>query len=323
MKIIVLYIGDFLKKNGPSRVDINITNNLNSLKINKEQINRKINVCFIKKIFISDIINVSGVSLKGLLALIFAKIFNKKSTFIMHGTLKIEKEYRKVKKYRIVMEYLQIKLANKIICVSKKLSDLVKKNYCLNNLAICHINNGIDLKKNISSKVKKDKYLALTTGGGRKEKGIIYICKAIEKLNDKNIKLIVVGEDGLDTEKIKKYKFVDYLGFVSHDILLHLMRKSNIFIQNSLYEPYCISVLEAIESGCKLILSNNIGALEIININNRYIVKYNDVDSICFLINELMNMEKNVKIDMMANTWEEIANAYLKVWHSLWNKSIK
>ena len=57
----VLYLGDFKKKNGPSMVDINLTNKLDK-KVIKVQIdkNYKSTVKHIKSV---DIVNISGVSM--------------------------------------------------------------------------------------------------------------------------------------------------------------------------------------------------------------------------------------------------------------------
>lgn len=311
----ILYIGDFIKQNGPSVFDSHITKYIYGVK--KEQIDRKITLLFIKELINSDVVHVSGISGKGLFSLLLAKVFFKKTSLTMHSSLKKEKEFRKIKQYRIYMEYLQMMLSNKIICVSEMLSDLVKRLYRrIDSQKICCIHNGIDMINLPDEEKKKDKYSLITTGGGRKEKGVLYVCKAIEKLNMKGITLFVVGEDGVDTKKIKDYKFVKYLGLLFREEFLEILKKSNIFIQNSVFDSFGLSVIEAASYKCKVILSNNIGALEVLKLESKYIINYNDIHSIGQIISELI-FDGRQKIILNLDSWAGVAEKYKRLWCKL------
>lgn len=310
----VLYLGDFIKENGPSMVDINLTNKLGD-QVLKVQINKNLKKA-LSEILSCDIINVSGVSVKGALYALIAKLCGKKVTYIMHGGLEIEKRYREVPKDRIICEKITIACAKKIICVSEKFEEIIKNTYNLKKTT--YINNGVELKFKDKLNNNIDENLILTVGGGRKEKGILNICKAISCLNDKKVKLIVVGEDGPDTESIKTYDFVEYKGFVDNKELIKLMEQSNIFIQNSLYEPFGIAPLEAISSGCKVILSENIGAP--IKQINEFVVKHDDIESISKSIDNLLKNRniQNIDQSFIDNlTWENSAKRYIKLWKSM------
>lgn len=311
----VLYLGDFIKQNGPSIVDINLTNKLGN-QVLKVQINKSLSKV-LNNIFSCDIVNVSGVSAKGALYALLAKLCGKKVTYIMHGGLEIERKYRKVSKDRIIYEKIIIACAKKVICVSEKFEENIKNTYNLKKTV--YINNGVELKsKEMLNDIKRDENLILTVGGGRREKGILNICKAISCLNDKKVKLIVVGEDGPDTESIKTYDFVEYKGFVDNKELIKLMEQSNIFIQNSLYEPFGIAPLEAISSGCKVILSENIGAP--IKQINEFVVKHDDIESISKSIDKLLKNRniQNVDQSFIDNlTWENSAERYIELWKSM------
>ncbi|MGL5558920.1 MAG: glycosyltransferase family 4 protein [Paraclostridium dentum] len=311
----VLYLGDFIKKNGPSMVDINLTNKIKNGLL-KVQINKDFKNS-IRQILACDIVNISGVSVKGAVYSFLAKLFGKKVTYIMHGGLKIEKNYSNISKQGIVCEKIIIMFSDKVICVSEKFEKIIKGTYNLKKTI--YINNGIELKlNNICNKKFIDENCILTVGGGRKEKGILNICKAIESLNKKDLKLIVVGEDGIDTEKIKSYDFVDYKGFIDNSDLIKLMEKSNIFIQNSLFESFGIAPLEAIASGCKVILSENIGA-PIKGIES-FTVKCGDTEYLAILIKKLLDNRDIQKIDksFLENlTWENTAERYMKLWESM------
>ncbi len=316
----ILYLGDFKKMNGPSMVDINLTNKLED-KVLKVQIDGKY-MPILKDIKNSDIVNISGVSAKGVVCSIFSKIYGKKVTYIMHGGLKIESKYRNIKFNRKLYEIIILKFSNKVICVSEKFEEKIKEEYNLKNTT--YINNGIDIKKDIKEcEIKKEKHQILTVGGGRQEKGILNICKAVELLNNVNIKLIVVGEDGRDTEHIKAYSFVEYKGFVSHNELLTLMEKSNIFIQNSYCESFGITVLEAMMNQCNIIISKDVGAP--IEHLEDYTVDSDDINKISMLLSNLLNDNSKQNIDMkfVDNlTWDVAAENYLNIWsHMINNKN--
>lgn len=315
-----LYIGDFIKFNGPSLVDIQL-NNFFPKNVEKEQINKIFNKDFFLKIIKADIIHVSGVSLKAVIALFLAKLMFKKTTFTMHGALKIEKKFKKISSLRILMEKIQIDLSNKIITVSEMYKNKIIKSY--DNISHKKINciyNGINKNNFYKYKNQKKENQILTIGGGRPEKGVKYICQAIESINNKKIKLIVVGEDGEDTQRIKKYSFVDYKGFLSQEKLFELMKESKIFIQNSIYESFGLTVFEALSYGCELILSNNIGSLEILDIKDKYIVNYSDENRIKHLILSLLNSKTNgqkININYDKYSWSEISQNYLEMWENL------
>jgi glycosyltransferase involved in cell wall biosynthesis len=315
-----LYIGDFIKYNGPSLVDIRL-NDVFPENVEKEQINKVFNMNFFFKIIKADIIHVSGVSIKGVIALFLAKLMFKKTTFTMHGALKIEKKFKKISLLRILMEKIQIDLSNKIITVSEMYKNKIIKFY--DNISHQKINciyNGINKNNFYKYKNQKKENQILTIGGGRPEKGVKYICQAIESINNKRIKLIVVGEDGEDTQKIKEYSFVEYKGFLSQEKLFDLMKESKIFIQNSIYESFGLTVFEALSYGCELILSNNIGALEILDIKDKYIVNYRDKDRIKHLILSLLNSKTNrqkTNINYDKYSWPEISQNYLEMWENL------
>lgn len=310
----VLYLGDFKKKNGPSMVDINLTNKLDK-KVIKVQIdkNYKSTIKHIKSV---DIVNISGVSMKGCIYSIISKIMRKKITYIMHGGIKIEKQYRSISKYRSIYENIIISLADKVICVSEKYENLVKKVYNINKTL--YINNGVNIDINKDENVNRDNNTIITVGGGRREKGVLNICKSIQLIDNNNIKLIVAGEDSIDTDEIKSYDFVDYKGFISNNELLKLMNSSSIFIQNSYCESFGIAPIEAIQNGCKIIVSENVGVP--IKGIDEFVVKTDNIYELKQCIEKLIVNRDTQQIDLsFINdlTWDKASDKYLALWNSM------
>lgn len=306
----VLYIGDFISKNGPSIVDINLFNNLKKKGIKKEQINKKINKKFLKKIYLNRVILISGVSLKGLISIILGKLLKKNTLFIMHGSLKFESNFRKVSFKRKIIEYLQLEFSNKIICVSEGFSKKIKELYPKFSNKIIFINSGIDLKKEklFFSKEK----IILIVGGGRREKGVLNVVKAINKIEKLNYVIVVVGENEKDTKEIRKFRFVKYLSFLEHDKLISLMEKAEIFIQNSFYESFGIAPLEAAQKNCKIILSKNVNSRMILKENTYYCIENNeDIEEIKQNI-ELSVLESRFPIFKENRDWKKVAEEYMK-----------
>lgn len=322
----LLYIGDFIKGNGPSTVDINLYDNLTAEKY-CENIDKKLSLSYFKGLFNCNVVIVSGISFKGLLTIIFSKLLCKKSIFIMHGILQEEKQYRNISKYRIIFEKLNIILVSKVVCVSNSLKQKAKEIFNIDKFI--SINNGIDedLIKNYDEQLinnEKTEGIILSVGGGRKEKNILKICEALDLAENKDFKFIVVGEDGPDTEKIKKYDFVDYKGFINKIELQKLYRITTVYIQNSIYEPFGLAPLEAIMNGCDVLLSENVTLLDYLNnIGNDSIIKNND--SLITISNKIMdklNKKTKNKIDInsLLFSWKNIANEYQQLAECLLNK---
>lgn len=307
----ILYIGDFISKNGPSMVDINLFDNLKKEEITKEQINKIIDINFLKKIYFNEIILTSGVSLKGAISSLLGKILRKKVLFVMHGSLKKESNFRAISLKRKAIEYCQIKFSSKIICVSENFSKEIKKIYPKFVQKIIFINNGIDLENNKKNVLKEN--IILTVGGGRKEKGVLDVAKAVSKIESKKYILIVVGENGRDTDEIKKFDFVKYLNFLEHDKLMLLMEKAEIFVQNSDYEPFGIAPLEAAARKCKLILSQNVSSKVLLKEKTYYCIKNNkDIDEIKRNLEASITEEKFPAFKEK-RTWEKVAQEYIRV----------
>lgn len=319
----ILYIGDFLKKNGPSQVDINLTKNLLGVQVYKEQINKKFTFNFFKNLRKSSIIVISGVSFKGTITSILANIFSKKVVFIMHGALKIEKNYRCIPITRQIFEKIKIKASDKIVCVSKIFSENVKEIYNEDSSKITYINNGVNLKEFCVPKNKIRKQNMVTLGGGREEKGVLNICRSIESIKkQKNInidKLIVIGEDGQNKEEICRYDFVEWKGFLSHEEVVEIFNENKYFIQNSFYESFGIAPIEAYLSECKVICSNKVPSAIFLGIEDNNLHNPYNIEEISENIKKIIkddNLKNNLE-NLKIQKWSEIGKEYTEVFRDL------
>ncbi len=312
----VLYIGDFIKGNGPSTVDINVRNSIEksnqSNQVEFLQSTTKISFSIVKKIHNIDVVHVSGVSFLGMMLMLFSRLCRKKTSMTMHGSLSMESQFRKIALYRRVFELIQQRCANKIMPVSNLLAEKAKI-----NKKVIVIPNGVNFT--VKSTILKQENLITLIGGGRKEKRHFEVCEVIKEINDKNdlnIKVNLFGEHGIDSSKINSFSFVKDFGFCNKDIVFDSLSKSKIFIQYSEFESFSLAVADAINSQCYVITSNLVGINEFITLSNGYIVVDNKQQ-----LEEAIILQYNEKerkdIDNKLLTWEQVSDKYVKCWEAL------
>lgn len=242
-----------------------------------------------------------------------SKKFGKRIAFLMHSYRKIEDMYDYDIHQLRQCEIEILKLTDKIICVSKYLAETVKKDLPEYKNKIYWVNNGIT-KYECENKVKNSKYVIMSTGGGLRIKNNLAICEAIKKINNKNIKFVVIGELGVDGEKIKKYSFVEFYEYLPHDIVLEKMKESDLYIQNSFYESFGLAICEAICMKCNILISKNIGMIDVLEKYDKNIIIKNNQDieeikdKIVWTIN---NDPMKCKLDYN-NTWKKSSEELIK-----------
>lgn len=108
-----------------------------------------------------------------------------------------------------------------------------------------------------------DSEYILFVGTLQPRKNVAKLIEAFAKVNDKKIKLIVVGKKGWLWEEIlaspEKYNVTDrvkFLDFVGDEDLPGLYKNATCFILPSLYEGFGLPVLEAMKYGCPVLISN-------------------------------------------------------------------
>lgn len=85
----VLFVGDYKLNTGPSNVNKDLLWHMpkTTLRIKNKFIVSKL-FEIIYKVFISDVVIISGITYSGYIALVLASFFNKKTIYLMHGSVK-------------------------------------------------------------------------------------------------------------------------------------------------------------------------------------------------------------------------------------------
>lgn len=271
-----LFVGGTEGNTGPDNVNKGIVANLND------------NFCFIKSrnkvkkyldmiynVICCKVIVVSGLSKIGMYAIKLSKILKKKTIYIMHGCSEIEFVLNEMPSNEKSLEIEKYILHNTdlILAVSKKFSDLIQEKYPACKGRIGYLHNGVEKNSNsvIKNNIIRQKGSIIAVGGDRKLKNNIIVAKAMKKLDEKKI-LKVYGHI-YDEDNLLQGDNIEFKGLVPQTELYTEMMKSELYVLNSIYEPFALSVFDALLCGCSILISNIAGALEVLDVTENDIIK--------------------------------------------------
>lgn len=333
----VLFTGDFSSDNGPGMANKMLRAGLKS---NKDAIFLKCSnqytrllEIFVKLFFVKSVCLCSA-TFENKFVIFFAKVMHKKIFYIMHGFFEKEFELNDVsnqdpnkEKYLNYEDYIFRKV-DKIFCVSKSFMNYMKQEKPLFSDKFDYSFNGIDISyfNSMLSKIntgKRNKNQILSIGGGMPQKNNLAVCEAISFLNTHkgfNLKYVIIGKPYSDKDFIIKYDFVEYYDYLPHDEVIRCMQESNLYVQNSTFETFGIAPVEAVLSGCQVLLSSKIGALDIFNNveESQVIFDTNDYLEISEKIERLIidknkrviesNIDKICHLNTAQTLWRKINN---------------
>jgi UDP-glucose:(heptosyl)LPS alpha-1,3-glucosyltransferase len=174
--------------------------------------------------------------------------------------------------------------------------------------------------------IKDKEIILLFIANEFKRKGLEYLLKAVSLLGDEYLKLLVIGKDkaGKYINLSKDLGIADKVIFVgqSQEIKKYYAA-SDIFVFPTSYEPFGLTVAEAMASGIPVIVSKTAGVAELIQDNRDGLLlnNYKDPEEIARLILQLLSdPEKRLKTGIMARkkiekfTWERIGDKISKLY---------
>lgn len=176
-----------------------------------------------------------------------------------------------------VLTCVEYKCADKVIAVSKATAEETVRYYHLPKDHVVAIHNGIDLPILTDSKVEEniEEPTILSVGRLSWRKGYKYLIDAMLHVLSEypDTKLVIVG---YGNQKIPLQRYVKklgiessvcFLGSVSGKKLHSLYHEADVYAQPSLYEPFGITILEAM-SMRKPIVSTRVGGIPELVTNN-------------------------------------------------------
>ncbi len=130
-----------------------------------------------------------------------------------------------------------------------------------------------------------------------KNKNIETPIKAFTKLNNKNIKLLIIG-DGPERSNIEKYlidKRIKLFKNLTRDQMLNKLSNSDCIICSSFHETFGVGLVEAAYFGLSIISSNCEGPSEIVNKINGILLKKNIVNFYIKAMTLIISKKKRFK----------------------------
>lgn len=195
--------------------------------------------------------------------------------------------------------------SDKIVCVSKTLSEVLKNEYPEIKNKFVVINNGVNpkyyykdyklrAKMRIQYNLKKD-FVLLFVGSLIMKKGLQNIIEILPEIikKNKNLRLFVVGSGNyrsnleLLVKKNNLEKNVVFIGKINSKKMVNYYNLADLLVMPSLFiETFPYTILEAMSCGLPVFASNIGGIPEIIDNNTGFLV---DVNNKKQLINDLSN----------------------------------
>jgi UDP-glucose:(heptosyl)LPS alpha-1,3-glucosyltransferase len=179
-------------------------------------------------------------------------------------------------------ESLNIKKAKKVIAISNSVKEDIIKYYKIPEEKIHVIYSGVNLEEfNLDNRKFRDEIrekhgispgdiLLILVGNPYGRKGLEFVLRALSKIKQKNVKLLVSGKD----EPGEFQSLINELGLTGRVVfrvglytdINKYFSAADIFVLPSLYETFGLVVIEAMGSGLPVIVSNGefIGASELI-----------------------------------------------------------
>lgn len=268
----ILFWGDTARNNGPMNINKGIIANLTEPFVTVKRCGKYrdfIDACW--KLTCSDVLVVSGVSRIGYLLVKAAKLLQKPSVYIMHGCGKHEIELNRAAcpGKGLEWEAYLLEKADLLLPVSKKFMHWVHGYYPQYVGKTEYLFNGIDpqIFKH-SPALEKNAGSILAVGGRRKEKNNMPLAEAVERLNGKAILTIYGSKKASAYER----KNVIHKGQVPNEAFIQALSEASLFVLNSIFEPFSISVVEALACGCSILVSEVAGVTDLLALEETDII---------------------------------------------------
>lgn len=253
----IFFWGDTRGDTGPANVNKGIVRNLTD----RFQYVKSKNTCAqmleaVVKCLRSDVAVISGVSRKGCILAFFAR----KTVYIMHGCAarEIEAEALTNAQAALRQERYLLKKADLLLPVSKKFAAWVRSAYPQYARKTGYLHPGIE-SGSISG--QKNPGTIIAAGGDSAIKNNAVLALAVERMGGR-AQLEVYGKTHHDQPQ--QLQHTRYMGAVSHGEFLQKLAETEVFVLNSVFETFSLAVIEALNCGCSVLVSEAAGVTEVL-----------------------------------------------------------
>ena len=142
-----------------------------------------------------------------------------------------------------------------------------------------------------------DAFITATVGWFTERKGQIRVAKAIEEIDDDNIKSIFLG----DGEPKPRGKHILYCDRVKHDLIPLYLNAADVYVLPTRKEGCCNSIIEAMACGLPIISSDRSFNYDVLDQNNSILIEPDDIEQIKTAIVKLKE-DKELREQMRINS---------------------
>lgn len=277
----ILFTGNHINNNGPENVNKGLINEFTEeFTYLKSKNNVALLLELIYKCLKADVIVASGTFRPGEIAFKIAKRLKKPCVFIMHGCAEYETKVNNNPCCNgVAIEEYLMENADLILAVSERFMKWLQNRFPQYALKINYLNNGVIKPDFGFLNFEKVSGSIIAVGGDRFTKNNKVTSQAVEMMDGK-AHLQIYGKiySHIPT---KNGKFTEYMGLVSMEELYKQMAKSELFVLNSIFEPFSLSVIDAINCKCSVLLSDAVGINGILELEECDVIRNpNDTDEI-------------------------------------------
>lgn len=200
----------------------------------------------------------NGFAFQDLIAYFMSKIFRAKFIYSIHAPIITNYFLHNI--YQKVISSNIIRLSSKIHVVNRR--DKIKLAFLNKKTFIVAPGPGNDFsgkftKKNMIKKINDDTCRIIFLGRLSPQKNISKLLKVIQSFSDdKKIKFYISGRGEQEADVINythRYYNLDYLGFVKTEDIPKVYSDKHYFINLSVYETFCVTIIEAMSLGIPVI----------------------------------------------------------------------
>jgi UDP-glucose:(heptosyl)LPS alpha-1,3-glucosyltransferase len=180
--------------------------------------------------------------------------------------------------------------------------------------------------------ISRSEPVLMFAGGDWERKGVRYVIEAFSLLPQSDVKLLVIGNgDEKFYGQFAELKQVrDRIFFVSHSSRLwEYYAASDVFVFPTIYEPFGLTIIEAMASGLPVITSRVAGAADIIidGVNGLLLRAASDVNDLAVKIELLLSnaelretMGERARETVEKFSWDQVAQKTLEVYNTVLNR---
>ena len=201
-----------------------------------------------------------------------------------HGYIPFENDVNELglsqKRMRVYRRYLSE--ADAIIANSKYQMEFVAKEQPELRKKLSYVNNAVDPFKQMEHQTGVSSIIRVAaSGGARPIKNNVVVAQAIKLLNENGhcATLTIYGRNYSNNPKMDSLlslPYIQVMGQVPHKQFLQDLQSIDVFVMNSIHEPFGLSALDAIQAGASVLLSKNCGVLGVLQARDNEIIQHED-----------------------------------------------